>query len=190
MLSSITPLGERGRNRSWVVTVIAFTFGSMLAGGTVFGLSGLLGEAIGLPGQLWWLGLGLVGFGLLADAFGWRPPGPRRQVDENWLARYRGWVVGLGYGLQLGSAFATIVPAFASWALLILAALIGPVPGVLTGIAFGLGRSLLLVAGSRVRTTNALAQRMTLFTRWQKAASVTAVAAQAVVVALMVGAFQ
>jgi hypothetical protein len=31
---------------------------------------------------------------------------------------------------------------------------------------------------------------MTMFTRWQKAASFTAVVAQAVVVALMVGAFQ
>jgi hypothetical protein len=190
MLSSITPLGERGRNRSWIVTVIAFTVGSVLAGGIVFGLSGLVGAAIGLPGQLWWVGLGLVGAGLVADAAGLRPPGPRRQVDENWLVSYRGWVVGLGYGLQLGSAFATIVPAFASWALLILAAFIGPVPAVLTGIAFGVGRSLLLIAGSRVHNTDALVQRMTMFTRWQKAASFTAVVAQAVVVALMVGAFQ
>ena len=189
MLSSITPLGERGRNRNWRVTVSFFAAGALVAGATVFGLAGWIGETIGLPGQLWWVGVGLIGFALVADITGVQPPGPRRQVDENWLGRYRGWVIGLGYGLQLGSGFATIVPAFASWALLLLAAFTGPAPGVLAGIAFGVGRSLLLLTGGRVRNTNALAARMSLFNRWQRTAAWGAGIAQAVMVLLLVGAF-
>lgn len=188
MLSSITPLGERSRNRNWMVTVIFFTIGAAAAGALVFGAAGWLGEAIGLPGPLWWVGLGLIGAALVADVAGLRPPGPRRQVDENWLGQYRGWVVGLGYGLQLGSGYATIVPAYVSWALLPLAAFAGPLPGVLTGLAFGLGRSLLLVSGNRVRTTDALASRMFLFNRWQKSASVAASFGLVVVGALLLGA--
>ena len=36
-------------------------------------------------------------------------PGPRRQVDERWLDRYRGWVYGVGYGSQLGLGIVTVV---------------------------------------------------------------------------------
>jgi hypothetical protein len=187
MLSSITPLGERGRNRNWLVTVAFFTVGAATAGTLVFGTAGWLGRAIGLPGPLWWVGLGLIGAALVADILGIRPLGPRRQVDENWLGRYRGWVVGIGYGLQLGSGFVTIVPAYSSWALLLLAAFAGPLPGALAGLAFGMGRSLLLASGRRVRTTGALASRMSLFSRWQKAASLGASLAQAVILALMLG---
>jgi len=189
MLSSITPLGERGRNRNWLVTVSFFGVGAVLAGAAVFGLTGWVGEAIGLPGQVWWVAVGLVGVALIADIAGIRPPGPRRQVDENWLGRYRGWVIGLGYGMQLGSGFATIVPAFASWALLVLAALSGPVPGILTGIAFGIGRSLLLFTGGRITNTNALAARMSLFNRWQRTAAWGGGIAQGVMVLLLLGAF-
>ena len=189
MLSSITPLGERGRNRNWLVTVSFFAVGAVIAGAAVFGVTGWIGEAIGLPGQLWWVGVGLIGIALIADIAGVRPPGPRRQVDENWLGQYRGWVIGLGYGLQLGSGFATIVPAFASWALLLLVAFTGPVAGLLTGIAFGIGRSLLLLTGVRVRNTNALAARMSLFNRWQRTAAWCARLAQGVMVILLMGAF-
>jgi hypothetical protein len=38
-----------------------------------------------------------------------RTPGPRRQVDERWLDRYRGWVYGLGYGAQLGVGVTTVI---------------------------------------------------------------------------------
>jgi hypothetical protein len=189
MLSSITPLGERGRNRNWLVTVTFFTIGAMSAGALVFGATGWLGAAIGLPGPLWWVGLGLLAIAVVADVAGARPPGPRRQVDENWLGQFRGWVVGLGYGLQLGSGFATIVPAYVSWALLLLAAFVGPMPGVLTGLAFGLGRSLLLVTGKRVRTTGALALRMSRFNRWKRTVSLGTSLGQTVIAILMVRAF-
>ena len=59
--------------------------------------------------------LAILGLAIDARMFGSRVPGPRRQVDENWLATYRGWVYGAGFGAQLGVAFATIVTASATW---------------------------------------------------------------------------
>ena len=35
--------------------------------------------------------------------------GRRRQVNEDWMARYRGWAYGAGFGLQLGLGVVTIV---------------------------------------------------------------------------------
>ena len=40
MLASITPLGERGRNATWAITVTAFTVGATLAGAAVGALLG------------------------------------------------------------------------------------------------------------------------------------------------------
>jgi hypothetical protein len=41
-------------------------------------------------------------------------PGPRRQVDDRWRDQYRGWVYGLGYGVQLGVGVTTIVSSAAT----------------------------------------------------------------------------
>ena len=51
-------------------------------GGRVAALAGVV--AAGL-----WLDLGILGL---------RLPTTRRQVNEDWLGRYRGWVVGVGFG--------------------------------------------------------------------------------------------
>ena len=53
----------------------------------------------------------LAALGLAADLRlgGLRLPGPRRQVDERWLHRYRGWVYGVGFGFQLGFGLLTVV---------------------------------------------------------------------------------
>src|SRR5205085_6497289 len=111
MLASITPRGEQGRRTRWGRTVTAFVIASTLGGA----LSGVVAGAIG------WLVLrdvswnGRIGFvaallalGLVLDLLG-RVPGPRRQVDESWLDRYRGWVYGAGFGFQLGTGVVTIV---------------------------------------------------------------------------------
>src|SRR5678815_368054 len=117
MLASINPLGERGRNQRYAITVAAYVVASALAGLAFGALLGLLGTpiasstvAVASVGVFAALGLALD-----AQVFGSRVPGPRRQVDENWLASYRGWVYGAGFGAQLGVAFATIVTASATW---------------------------------------------------------------------------
>src|SRR5216117_975852 len=115
MLASITPLGERGRGTRWPVTVLFFVAGSAAAGLALGGLLGLAGAAAGVAR----VGLGervfilvavtVAGVALEAGAFGLKLPGPRRQVNEEWLDVYRGWVYGFGFGFQLGLGEVTVV---------------------------------------------------------------------------------
>jgi len=153
MLTSITPLGERARGNRYAVTVTAYLTGSVLGGaltGLVLGTAGLLVAAV-LPAPAR-LGLAALACTLAAAADvlatrGRRLPGGSRQVDEDWLTRYRGWVYGGGFGFQLGLGVVTIVTSAATYALLALIVLSGgPLPGVLLGLAFGLVRGLPLLA--------------------------------------------
>jgi len=57
MLSSITPLGERGRGSIWAVTVAAFALGATAAGAVAGAVAGLLGSlavpaGVGAHGRL------------------------------------------------------------------------------------------------------------------------------------------
>ena len=81
--------------------------------------------------------------------FGLRVPGPRRQVDENWLVTYRGWVYGAGFGAQLGLAFVTIVTASATWVAFACALFAGSARRRASsiGAVFGLARALPILAG-------------------------------------------
>ena len=163
MLSSITPLGQRGRGMSWTRTVVAFWVGAIGAGVVVFGSLGLLGESVGL-GQLYpWGPIVIVGAAALLDLLRATPLGPRRQVDEDWLGRYRDWVVGLGFGAQLGAGFVTIIPSFGTWAIAVLAGVAGFPGALLIGAGFGLGRSALLVTSRQVNSPSALAESMLRF---------------------------
>ena len=176
MLSSITPLGQRSRGMSWGRTVIAFWLGSMLAGAAVFGAAGLLGEALGIAGTLM-PALVALALALLLDVLGIKPFGPHRQVDEDWLGRYRDWVVGFGFGAQLGSGFSTIVPTWGTWALLVVAATLG-LPGALVlGAFFGVGRSILLLWTARSTSTSQLVNSLSRFTSAESRAKVLAMLA-------------
>jgi hypothetical protein len=160
MLASITPLGERGRHSHWSVTVTAFLLGALGAGA-------LLGAALGLAGFTLLDGVSPIArlvalaVALLAavglDAGPWRVPGPRRQVDERWLDRYRGWVYGLGYGAQMGAGTATVVTSAATYVAL-LAAFESAAPAggaVIVGV-YGAIRGLTPLAGAWVRTSQQL----------------------------------
>src|SRR5919201_92947 len=99
MLGSINPLGERGRRSKWAVTVAAFVSGSVAAGasaGLLLGAAGSLAIAR-LSASVRTVALAaIVAAGVAWEArAGRRLPGPSRQVNEDWLMRYRGWVYGL-----------------------------------------------------------------------------------------------
>src|SRR5262245_54601272 len=107
MLGSITPLGERGRGSRWWLTVSAYLVGS-LGGGLLVGWTlGARGAALGAESWSVTLRLGILGLALMVGALldlgvgGLRLPTVRRQVDEDWRGRYRGWVWGLAFGSQL-----------------------------------------------------------------------------------------
>lgn len=173
MMASITPLGERGRSNRWWRTASALTAGAV-AGGWALGLaSGALGRvaaAVATPGGTLEDGPAAVltaGVLVAAGAVelgGWRPPTMRRQVDEDWLPRYRGWVYGGGFGVQLGVGLATTVTTAAVYALVALAALSGATGDVAVaqaaGGVFGLARALPVLAGARMRDPERLRRRL------------------------------
>ncbi|PRY17244.1 sulfite exporter TauE/SafE family protein [Kineococcus rhizosphaerae] len=160
MLSSITPLGERGRASRWSVTVAFHLLGSA-AGGTLLGtLLGGLGSLLPVPAAAVALVVVLLAAVTVAAEAGRSPwfPSWHRQVDEDWLHRYRGWVYGLGYGAQLGVGVVTIVTSPVLYlAMALMTATGGPGPGAVVGFAFGLVRALPLLAARSVTTPDRLA---------------------------------
>lgn len=158
MLASITPLGERGRGRRWSVTAGALTAGCAL-GGMALALPGaLVGRALPAATALRVAALAVVWLAAaLLDLGGVVPPGPHRQVDERWLGEYRGWVVGAGFGLQLGAGAVTIVPTFGVYAVALSAAVMPSAAAALAvGAGYGLARALPVLAAARVRGPQAL----------------------------------
>ncbi len=150
MLTSISPLGERARGHRWWATTAAYVVGSTLGGALMGLLLGLLGSE---PARSRPVARRSGSAGLRRPELLGQLPHGRRQVDEDWLTRYRGGVYGLGYGLQLGLGVVTVVTSASTYAVLALALLSGSaVHGVAIGTAFGVVRALPLLGMARVRT--------------------------------------
>jgi hypothetical protein len=195
MLASISPLGERARSSRWGATVAAYVLGSVLGGAAL----GLLPAALGalLPSS--WRGSPTAGIlvaalllaGLLLDSgvARLRLPTWRRQVDEAWLGRYRGWVYGAGFGVQLGLGVVTIVTSATVYATVLLCALSGSPPvGLALGILFGLVRALPVLGLARIHDRAALHRLFHRLEHWapradRLARATLATAATALVVA-------
>lgn len=191
MLSSITPLGERGRGQRWWLTVTAFGVGAVLGGALVGLVAGGVGAAlrsVGLEGSAAaWTAAGLALLALAVDVPGSPLPLPRwrRQVDEDWLTRYRGWVYGFGFGLQLGLGLVTIVVSAVIYLAFALAVLSGSMAAaVAIGVAFGATKAVVLLSAARVDRPERLVafhRRLDAARSWSRRA---AVAGDAVAVAL------
>ena len=196
MLSSISPLGERARASRWWVTTTAYVLGSLVGGLALGGLSGLLGSVVPDPvrSSPWALGLAaallLLGLALDLRLGGLTLPSWQRQVDEQWLTRYRGWVYGVGFGAQLGFGLVTIITSSTTYAVVVLAVLSGsPGAGLLLGGVFGLVRALPSVLMAGVRDRAALHRIFGAVEKWANPAEVVArVALAAGAVALGVAA--
>jgi sulfite exporter TauE/SafE len=162
MLTSITPLGERGRRRRWSLTTAWYLLGSTAGGAALGALTGAIAFGAGKlsagPRVLVIVAALACAAAALTDARGIRLPSWRRQVDEDWLQRYRGWVVGGGFGIQLGFGLVTIVSSASVYAALALAVLTGSFWGaVAIGTTFGLVRALPLLTVRGVQSGEALA---------------------------------
>lgn len=161
MLSSISPLGERARHNRWAVTVtwyvVASTATALFIGAALGGLGRLLG--LPLPARAGILAA-LAVASAVGDAAHWPLPGPRRQVDEDWLGRYRGWVYGAGFGGQLGAGVTTIVTTATIWLCLASELLSGSAAaGAAIGAAFGLLRAAPVLAAGGTRSYAQLQSR-------------------------------
>ncbi len=187
MLASINPLVERVRGRRWGETVLAYFVGSVLGGFEVGallgGLGGLARDLLSVLGALsepagraglaqQGLAAGLValgGLGGLLETVG-RVPTWRRQVDEAWLTRYRGWVYGAGFGLQLGAGVATTVTTGAIYLAGVFAVVAAsPARGGLIGAVFGLARAAPVLLGARIGDAMALRSLVKRLATWETA---------------------
>src|SRR3954451_18390090 len=179
MLTSITPLGERGRGFRWGVTISFMLLGSTLGGAAVGVLMGLVGDATIGPAtgasaewRLYLLAALLV-TALAIEAGVGGPAGPtiKRQVDERWLNAYRGWVYGFGFGAQLGAGVVTIVSTASVYVTFAACWLAGAaLPGLAIGAAFGAARAATLFGARRVRDPGALQELGRRLRRWARPA--------------------
>jgi hypothetical protein len=191
MLGSITPLGERARGRRWGVTVAAYLGGTAVGGAAIGAAIGAVGGRLpsgwSVSARLLTVGA-VAALGVLLDAgvLGLRLPTTARQVNEAWMSRYRGWLYGAGFGLQLGVGVVTVVTTSALYTSLVAALLTGTARGgALVGLTFGLTRGATIFAGGRIRRPDQLARVHALLSRSDRPARAGAVAAQGIVVAVI-----
>jgi hypothetical protein len=156
MLSTITPMAERSRNRRWGLTVVWFVLGATLGGATtgllsVAGAAGLQALGLGTGAALGVAAVAAVVTASMDLGIGTRMPHHRRQVNEAWLDQYRSWVYGAGFGWQIGTGLATYIMTAAVYLTFLMAAL-STSPATAMGIAvlFGLTRGLAILLGARL----------------------------------------
>jgi hypothetical protein len=185
MLASIHPLGERARDRRWGVTVGAYVVASTAAAALLGAVLGGVGAVLPLtPGVLAALVLAAGALALAADLGAFTLPTIHRQVDKDWLDRYRGWVVGLGFGFQLGLGVVTIVNTAAVYLALAFALLTGSVAGgAVVGTTFGLVRALVILVVAPVRRPDQLRLALRRMHGWRAVSQRAGIAVQALVLA-------
>jgi hypothetical protein len=163
MLSTITPIGERGRNHRYYSTATWFVLGAVLGGATLgLGMAALAVGASALElSDTTAMGLAavLTAVSIASDLKlgGFRLPSHTRQVNETWLDQFRSWVYGGGFGWQIGVGLATYVTTSAVYLMIAMAALTGaPAVAFAIGTAFGLVRGLAVFVGRHLTTPERL----------------------------------
>ena len=154
MLSTITPLTERGRGHRFGATAAWFVGGAVLGGALLGGVAALLATLVDASGASTTVRLAIGGGAALAAALldarhlGPTLPHHRRQVNEEWLDEFRPWVYAAGFGLQIGTGLSTYIMTGAVYLVIVLAALSGAATtAALLGAAFGLLRGLAVLTG-------------------------------------------
>src|SRR3989440_13049072 len=192
MLASITPLGERARGSRWSSTVGFFLAGSTLTGAAAGALVGELGHLAWRSGPAGHARIAALAAALaagLALDLARRLPTWRRQVNEDWLREYRGWVYGVAFGGQLGVGVTTIVTTSLVYVTLLAAFLAGgPAPGAAIVGLFGAARGATLLVGARVRRPHDLVRLHVAIDDWRpRIRRSTLIAQAALAVALIAG---
>lgn len=163
MLSTITPIGERGRNHRYASTATWFVLGAVVGGATLGVGAALLAAGIGALHLSGAAALGLVAVLAAVTAAsdlhlgGYRLPAHTRQVNETWLDQYRSWVYGGGFGWQIGVGLATYVTTASVYLMIAMAALTGsPLAALALMTGFGLVRGLAVLLGRRLTSPERL----------------------------------
>jgi hypothetical protein len=160
MLSSIHPLGERAKGNRFGLTATAFAIGATAGGaltGAVAGLLGLLVRAAVPDAAAVAVVVVVALAGAAFERSGRALPSLRRQVDEDWLHEYRGWVYGAGFGFQLGAGVLTYITSAAVPVAVAAAVLVGELwASVAIMATFGLVRGLSIIPARCIDTTDRL----------------------------------
>jgi len=182
MLSQLTPLGEAGRGQKYARTAAWFVAGAVAGGLTLGTVMALGAAAVSASGLELHTAIALTAFGAFAAAvidarvLGFAPPWMCRQVNEAWLAQFRPWVYGGGFGWQIGAGVTTYVMTAAVPLLVVVGALSGsPAVALALGGLFGLLRGLAVLLGSRIRTPEALYAAHRRFDAWTEPVRVSVI---------------
>ncbi len=163
MLSSLNPVSETARGHGFALTAGWYVVGAVL-GGAVLG-GGCAAAALGLAqaglstAWTWALVLVAAAVAVVSDSrvVPVSLPVHPRQVDERWLVTYRRWIYAGGYGVQIGSGFATYIMSAAVYLTAALAVLTGrPADAFAVGLVFGLARGLTVLVSGSARTPERL----------------------------------
>ncbi|MFP5578659.1 MAG: hypothetical protein ACLGIZ_10535 [Acidimicrobiia bacterium] len=177
MLSSIHPLGERAKGNRFGVTAGAFLVGAVVGGATTGALVGLLSipvDALVPTTVATALIVVVAGGAAICERTGRPLPSVPRQVDEDWLNQYRGWVYGVGFGFQLGAGVLTYITAAATYVSLAAALLSGhPVAALAIMTTFGLVRGLTLLPARSIASPQRLVEFHRRLHRWSPAVRAT-----------------
>lgn len=164
-------------SRTAVAYVVGSVLSAVLVGAMLGGIGALLPDKVRASAPV--LGglavLLVVGLVLDVRSGGHGVPSWRRQVDREWIGRYRGWVTGLGFGLQLGLGFVTIITSTTTYAVLAAEVLTGRWwAGAVIGLTFGLVRALPLVLVRSVDTPQQLHEVFARLDTWAAPADMLA----------------
>jgi MFS family permease len=159
MLSTITPIAERGRSNRYASTAAWFILGAVLGGATLAVGAALLAAAVAALELSDHVAVGavaaLAALTMASDLQlgGLRLPSHTRQVNETWLDQFRSWVYGGGFGWQIGVGLATYVTTSAVYLMLAVAALTAsPLAAFAIVTGFGLVRGLAVLLGRGLTT--------------------------------------
>jgi hypothetical protein len=196
MVSAINPMSEHARGNGYAATCAWYVVGAVVGGAGLGVLSGLVAVAVSpLTSAVPAVALTIAAVAALVclasdlQIGGRHLPVHARQVDERWLDTYRRWIYAGGYGLQIGSGFATYIMTAANYLLVVLMVLQGSFPGaLLIGACFGLVRGLTVLLTAGARTPQPLLVLHRRLEALARPSLVVAMAAQGVAAALLAGA--
>ena len=194
MLSTITPITEKGRGRRYAATVPWYLLGALAGGATLGGVAALVSIPVGaadIPEMTVFAIIGLFGVVSIFSDFGvkgFRLPRHGRQVDRLWLDHYRSWVYGTGFGWQIGVGLATYIVTTAVYLTVLIAILTGsPIQALTIGLVFGGVRGLAIFLGVRTTTLERLHGLHRGLTRFEPQSRAVMFAIQAAVATLAIG---
>ena len=160
MLSTITPIGERGRGNAYATTARWYVAGAATGGMCLGVIGALLSLVLGAHGDARLVVIALAALvAASSDACvgGFALPTHRRQVNERWLDQYRPWVYGGGFGWQIGTGLATYITTAAVYLLVVVVAIGGsPMLAIAGGLVFGTTRGAAVLLTRNVRSAGDL----------------------------------